>query len=243
METLKVGDKVTLRERLEDNKYYGSNTYAHPDMFFKNEREIVSILKNGEYRLKGEEFYDYTKEMLNKVKEKKMETKKSIECTLEQAREIYGKNDTMDKLLLFNFTEKELMKRKLPKSWEEIEYQDLSGWMVRENSEIIPVDIYLSKDHTDRNIFKTEKQAKSSLAMAQLSQLLYVYNEGKEIVPSDTCDTFASIILPNTNKHLEINRINRKFAHNYFLIFPDSETAEEFLKNFEDLIKDYCMLN
>jgi hypothetical protein len=84
---------------------------------------------------------------------------------------------------------------------------------------------------TGRNIFKTEEQAKASLALAQLSQLRDVYRAGWvpdwEVYNVKWCVFFRG------------NTINVGSLQNAseFLSFQDKETAELFLENFRDLIE------
>lgn len=162
---------------------------------------------------------------------------------MEKARELYGKNLEMDELLLANFTKKELTKSILPKSWEEFcrgdNFSHLTGCYIDPQSDIIEypsgVKVLTSNDGNE-GVFKTSKQAASALAMAQLSQLMYIYNDGWEPNWSDNqlkycirrCDMRFGIV---------------EFRETYhFLAFKNKELAIEFLKNFEPLIKEYYMI-
>ena len=83
----------------------------------------------------------------------------------------------MDELLLANFSKEELTKKELPKSWNEL--KEIKGYFISEEDSSI--DDYISggnrKDY-ELSVYATEKQARSALAMAQLSQLMAVYNDG-----------------------------------------------------------------
>lgn len=161
--------------------------------------------------------------------------KKSIELELKDAREMYGKNPVMDKLLLANFTEEELTKKGLPKSWKELE--QLIGFYVDNNSEISSALNNYSVVIANRNCFATEKQAKSSLAMAQLSQLMAVYNDGWK--PDWENSSLKYIIDANQNSLF----LDTHYRTHAFLSFKAKELRDEFLKNFEPLIKEYFMID
>lgn len=97
-------------------------------------------------------------------------TEKTIKLSLDQARKMYGKNPEMDELLLANFSKEDLEKPKLPKTWADLRVK--SGYVIGADSVIIPKPQFLSATYEQKNLFATEKQARSALAMAQLSQLI-----------------------------------------------------------------------
>lgn len=155
---------------------------------------------------------------------------KQITLSLEKARELYGKDKNLDVILLQNFTEKELTEKGLPKTWDELEY--IGGYYINSNS-LIKYDANHQTCYEHSNLFKTEKQAKSALAMAQLSQLMYVYNDGW--TPNwGSSETKCAIC--RVGKNLETHEVN---YHYRFLSFKTHKIAIEFIKNFERLIKDY----
>lgn len=86
----------------------------------------------------------------------------------------------------------------------------------------------------NKNVFLNEKYAKSSLALAQISQLLPYY---------DT-DVYWNILDP---KYC-ICRVKKELAilpfakHYHILAFNTESEAERFLKHNEQLIKDFYML-
>lgn len=168
-------------------------------------------------------------------------TEKTIILSLDKARKMYDKSPEMDELLLANFTKEELEKPELPKKWAESIIDD--GFYIDDKSDIVT---YLhnkvtieSKDGSE-NVFATEKQAKAALAMAQLSQLMSVYNDGWEFNPDGN-------FKPTSKAYTIIRRRNEiksdYFENNWtFLAFKTAEIRDEFLKNFEYLIKEYFMI-
>lgn len=160
---------------------------------------------------------------------------KQIKLTVDQAKSMLGKSVEMDELLKANFTPEELgLKKALPKRWEELEL--IKGYYIMSGDSKIDTLETKSKDSDNYNVFKTKAQAESALAMAQLSQLKYVYNEGKEIDWTD-----------NSIKHC-ISRIRNSvcvdisYSSYNFLTFNNKEIRDEFLTNFRPLIEKYFML-
>lgn len=157
--------------------------------------------------------------------------KKTIEIDLTEARKIYGQNAAMDALLLQNFTEKELTKKELPKSWEELER--VKGYFIGSSSGI--GDWRGVAENPNKNTFKTKKQAESALAMAQLSQLMAVYNDGWE--PDWGNGNLKYCIWASNNVV-----VTARSTANTFLSFKTLKLRDEFLKNFRPLIEQYFML-
>jgi hypothetical protein len=158
-----------------------------------------------------------------------METRKiKIDITTAQ-RWAEGTDNELKELALQTFPE--LRKKQLPKSWEEL--NEIKGYYVSEGSEIKFAQKY-TKYSEHYNVFKTENQAKSSIAMAKLSQVMAVYNG----------DWVADWENPNEMKYCiqsKSNAINISYFQitKHFLAFKDRETAEEFLNNFRDDIETY----
>ena len=155
-----------------------------------------------------------------------METRE-IKVTLSTAERWFnGKDAELKELALTTFPE--LGKKALPKSWEELE--EISGFYTGAMSSINE----LSKDYTyknNKNVFATKEQAEASIALAQLSQLMKVYNNG----------WVADWLNFNQTKYtlfIESNKIVKGSNGNLqkFLSFKDAETRDLFLENFKDLI-------
>lgn len=125
-------------------------------------------------------------------------------------------------------------KKPLIKSWEELkeELNKINGWYVTSDSDISSTSNAYIKD-SNKNIFTTEKQAKASIALAQLSQLRDVYRQGW--TPDWSCHEEKKFCVEFfDNNLLEIDVWQRR---NYFLSFQSREIAQEFLNNFRVLIE------
>jgi hypothetical protein len=146
---------------------------------------------------------------------------KDLKITAPKGYEIDKDNSTFENIVF-----KEI--KELPKAWEEL--GRINGFFLCANSDI---DWFNKAWLTDgnKNIFKTEEQAKASLALAQLSQLRDVYRASW--VPDwDGYECKFCIFFSG-------NTIDVHVLHNSseFLSFQDIETAKLFLENFRDLIE------
>lgn len=166
---------------------------------------------------------------------KEMETR-TIKLTLEKAKEFYKKGGEFRDLALSAFTEEELTKVELPKTWEEF----CKSYNMRSNecfinlrSDIASVpDKYEREINSDRNVLPSERAAKAHLALMQLHQLRDCYRQGwKPDWGSNHCkysiisDKKILCVVPSINCSC-------------FLSFQSEEIARLFLKNFRSLIEE-----
>ena len=129
------------------------------------------------------------------------------------------------------------IKPQLPKTWEEFCEQN----MVKRNEYYLDASSCITEFlnngrniYTDRNVLPNKQAAEAHLALMQLHQLRDCYRQGW---------------IPDWNNQKTIKVcIVQRFPGRYiieprdgfypaFLSFKDNKTAKEFLKNFEDLIK------
>jgi hypothetical protein len=155
-----------------------------------------------------------------------METRK-IKLTLDTASRWYnGNNKELKELALTTFPE--LGKKALPKSWEELE--EISGYWVNANKSIELKGGVV--ESMNKNTFATREQAEASIALAQLSQLMKVYNDGwvADYEKGNSQDKYIIDFCQGI--------IRTEYFRNQqrFLSFKDAETRDLFLKNFSDLI-------
>jgi hypothetical protein len=158
-----------------------------------------------------------------------METR-NVKISLETAQRWYnGTDDELKELALQTYPE--IAKKTLPKSWEELEV--IKGCYVSSFSKILdPIDnSVLSLNY---KVFKTENQAKSTLAMAKLSQLMAVYNDGW--VPDWKNTKQKKYIIYMLNDNIAVDWV---YSQKYFLSFKTENLREEFLENFKEDIETY----
>lgn len=139
----------------------------------------------------------------------------------------------------YNIDTHEITKQEM--LWRNDEKNTISGYYIQIDSCIV-----YSQDHNNKkenhNIFATKKQSKAALAMARISQIM------------DNDKRFGGVVtdedwIDKSSDRWVITRYCNTFTiqpvkFNYmFLAFHNKEQAQLFLKENEDLIKDYYMLD
>jgi hypothetical protein len=158
-----------------------------------------------------------------------METR-NVKISLETAQRWYNGTDNELKELALQ-TYPELAKKELPKSFSEIGV--VHGWFFNEN-EVLEETNKCQDKGGFRYCFATENQAKSSLAMAKLSQLMAVYNNGWQADWNDEDESKFCIVFYDG-----AIRVDSLCSTKRFLAFKTKEIAEEFLENFREDIETY----
>ena len=168
---------------------------------------------------------------------KEMKEERNITLTLDKAKEWYKKGGELKEIALQAFTEKELAKVDLPKTWEEFcgNYPIKEGESYAGDSSEIYTHCKSNGERDselDRNMCPTPKSAEAHLALIQLEQLRDCYRQGD--IPDFNDD--------NTKKYCIIKikndiYVKTSYNTNSFLSFTKKEVAEEFLTNFKPLIK------
>jgi hypothetical protein len=150
--------------------------HLHPELSYSEAKHLYIFCWDNSIR--HVECYGSGSIMYSLWKESKLKNmNKKIEMSLESARQMYKEgNETTNKWLLENFTKEEL-ERKKGFTWEE-SYNG-KGFYITGNSDIVKWNSTIG--HTHKNVFLTEKHAKSALAFAQLSHIVNKYNVGKEM--------------------------------------------------------------
>ncbi len=160
-----------------------------------------------------------------------METR-NVKISLETATRWYnGTDKELKELALQTFPE--LAKKKLPKSWEELE--ELNGFYVDARLKIIKVGKFNTSYEDNQNIFATQNQAKSHvIAAAKLSQVMAVYNDGW--VADWSKDSEIKYCLRMLRNKVILQTLT---TEKRFLSFKTEELAREFLENFREDIETY----
>ena len=159
---------------------------------------------------------------------KEME-ERNITLTLDKAKEWYKKGGELKEIALQAFTEKELTKLDLPKTWEEFcenyPVQTKECWLSGRGMIEQPA---CSGSRRYKNWIPSRKSAEAHLAMIQLEQLRDCWRQGWKPTRGE-----SYYVIKLGFKGLDIYR----FCTVEFLSFPTKEMAEEFLKCFRDLIE------
>lgn len=157
-----------------------------------------------------------------------METR-NVKISLETATRWHNGTDNELKELAVQ-TYPELAKKELLKSFEELD--KISGYYISTYSELYnSTGMNVERNH---NTFATENQAKSSIAMAKLSQVMAVYNDGWVADWSKDSENKYCLYMVRNKIILQRLTIEKRF-----LAFKSNEIAEEFLANFREDIETY----
>jgi len=127
----------------------------------------------------------------------------------------------------------ELKPSSVANSWEDL--KKISGYYIHIDSEITEMRLKTTAYGINQNVFKTKKQAESSLAYAQLTQLM---------ADCGDCDVDWS---NNRQKYcLEaiVDGIKTREYSNYrsFLAFNSENIRDEFMQKHEGLIKTFYQI-
>ena len=181
-------------------------------------------------------YWTFYKSLLTvRLIKKQNNMKRKIEIDIITAKEWYNSNnESLKTIALQAFEEKEL-KNSLPKTWEEWAEQNVNKpiYCIDRDSRIL--DRNLRIDNTYKNSINTKKDAKAHLALMQLHVLRDVYRDSyQKGWKPDWFETSTKYYIEYFENNLEVETC---IYRGYFLSFPTRELAEEFLKNFKDLIE------
>ena len=157
---------------------------------------------------------------------------RNLKMTIEQAQKLYAEQPSMRELLLTTFSEEELEGVVL-KDWSELGM--ITGYYIHNESEIHYSIPFSTKEN--RNVFYLEKQAKSALAMAQLSQLMKDLGSECEV---DWSKDGVKRVIHRRHNRIETEARNSDYE---FLAFKTMKVRDAFAKKHDRLIRDYFMLD
>lgn len=158
-----------------------------------------------------------------------METR-NIQISLEQAKEVLTSKPELSNIIYNTFPE---LKPKpiIVDRWKDL--KRIKGYFISTSAELLSADGLSSSGN--KNVYATEKQAKSMLAYAQLTQLM-----------QDTGD--CDIDWHNNVKKHTIERqwekITKTWQHNIFtfLTFNTQSVRDEFFEKHIELIKEFYQI-
>ena len=162
---------------------------------------------------------------------KEMKEERNITLTLDKAKEQYKKGGELKEIALQAFTEKELTKVDLPKTWEEYIQQNFyrEGYVLTHLGDIAETTITGLRG--GENLCPSKESAEAHLAMIQLEQLRNYYR-----------GLFTTVVgmpvwcIRRWKGELVLDQ--RVWGTNEtFLTFQSKEVAEKYLKNFKPLIE------
>lgn len=152
---------------------------------------------------------------------------KELKIEVPVGYEIDTEKSTFEKIIF------KKIENKLPKTWEEFCKQTHveTEYFITNYSGIVSIGSRKREYNSDKNLLSTFKDAEAHLALIQLHRLRDVYRQGW--VPNWNDGTGKYCILFNPD-NLDIVTYTRT---PHFLSFQSREIAQEFIKNFKDLIE------
>ena len=120
------------------------------------------------------------------------------------------------------------------KKWQDLD--EVEGFFIGSNSEL-GTAINMPSIEKNKNVCKTKKQALSSLAYAQLTQLMADVNGYWEADWTDDNQGKWCLL-----RFVDEFWIDFRYSEYCFLAFPTREKAEEFLENHRELIEQFYQL-
>lgn len=159
---------------------------------------------------------------------------KELKIEVPTGYEVDTKKSTFEKIIF------KKIKVELPKTWEAFCGQNPVGteYFITNYSGIVSVGLRKRDCDIDKNLLTTQKDAEAHLALIQLHRLRDVYRQGWVPDWNDGTGKYCILFNPNNLDIVEYTRTP------HFLAFQSREIAEEFIKNFKDLIeKTKCLIN
>ena len=164
-----------------------------------------------------------------------METR-NVKVSLETAKRWYEQGGEFKEMALSAFTESEL--NPVRNEWErKFIGKEIDGVYFASDGCIYKMDCICN--YSEKGTYKTEKQAKSALAYAQLTQLMALPEYNGDWVP-DWSSSGDKFIIGRYSGKIEINYCKETY---YPISFKSSEIRNKFLDNNLDLLKEYFELD
>lgn len=128
-----------------------------------------------------------------------------------------------------------------PERWAEDEDTMGEGWYIDGDSEIRSSAQEFLNDCYNYKFYATEKQAKSALAMARISQLM-AHDErfGGFVTDNEWRNDKMKFVIVRAHDSVDYDLVIKRHE---FLAFHTPEQRELFLKENEQLVKDYLMID
>ena len=165
-----------------------------------------------------------------------METR-NVKITLETAKRWYEQGGEFKEMALSAFTESEL--NPIRNKWEErFIGENIQGFYIGNDAEIYLEDSIAN--YSEKGTFKTEKQAKSALAYAQLTQLMALPEYNGDWVPDWSSNDEYKYVIRRYGHGLDTDYYSNT---HHPISFKSEEIRDKFLENNLDLLKEYFELD
>lgn len=155
---------------------------------------------------------------------------KEIKITPPEGYEIDRENSTFDCIKF-----KPAIKR-----WRDNYSKSISGYVI-DSCSIIHKRSNITNASSNYNLFATEKQAKSALAMARISQIMI--NDERFGGPITDKEWKKGIVIHTIERCKDTYAMQSRVDYYPFLSFYTPKQRDLFLEENEDLVKDYLMID
>ena len=162
---------------------------------------------------------------------------RNVKVSLETAKRWYEQGGEFKEMALSAFTKAEL--NPVLNEWEmKFLGKKIKGVYIASNSCIYKIDYICN--YSEKGTYKIEKQAKSALAYAQLTQLMALPEYNGDWVPDWDDDCEAKYVIGRYSDNIKLNRYSKIY---YPISFKTKEIRDKFLDNNLDLLKEYFELD
>lgn len=233
---------LELQKKLLNLKCVWHNANNIYYLFFLNDINFLIPVENYKdwiedprEELKVQDLLDIQIKEENPITSIKTENMKELKIEVPQGYEIDKEKSTFDKIIF------KKIENKLPKTWEEFCRQTRvrTEYFITNNSCIASIESRNREYNNDKNFLSSKEDAEAHLAMIQLHRLRDIYRQGW--VPDWNAGLISKYCIVFHAGSLEIREFGCT-AH--FLSFQSREIAQEFIKNFKDLIeKAKCLIS
>ena len=128
------------------------------------------------------------------------------------------------------------------KRWRDNPCNRISGYAIDVLCDVRPVVGTYVNTKPNYNIFATEKQAKSALAMARISQIMANDERFGGTITDEEWVGAGKVKYTITRKGKDSITVDFSFTEYNFLVFHTYDQRNLFMKENMDLIKDYFMI-
>ena len=159
--------------------------------------------------------------------------RKEVTIVPPEGYEIDKENSTLEHIVFKKIETK-------PYRWRDDEKSIIDGYIITNNALIVNTRYNMNIEN-NYNIFVYEKQAKSALAMARISQIMKNDKRFGGVVTDEEWVDGSIHKYTITRRGNSID-YNLEFYDYYFLSFHTPKQRDLFLQENEDLVKDYLMI-
>ena len=231
------GFPIEVVQRMVDEQVRQGN---EPDVKVFQRCRKAPALGGGFVWARTDDGFDFWDEVINRKnfdlffseypKEQSANEQKSISIEVPDGYEIDNEKSTFTNIVF------KPIEVKCPKSWEDAFIgSPICGYWIDANSNVKTLDDKMAYS-VDKNVFKTEKQAKSALAYAQITQLIALPCYNGDWIPDWENRNEEKYFPYIANNIILSGIVYMEFHH---VAFKSYDVYKAFIENHEDLLRQY----